>query len=422
MKKVLIITYYWPPSGGAGVQRWLKFSKYLPEYGWEPIILTVDPAFAAFPLTDNSLEEGLPPEIRVFKTPAIDYFSLYKKDKSKLPSAGFANNAANSAGGKVSRFIRGNFFIPDPRRGWNVYAFRKACQLLECEKIEHVITTSPPHSTQLIGLKLKKKYADIKWTADLRDPWTDIYYYQQFYPIFIARTIDRWYEKRVLKNADKIITVGKSLKDLFSQKYAGISEKVEVITNGYDSDDFTSIISSSPEIFTISYIGTLSDKYPVTGIIEALRKFSEEGHKFNIRFTGTVSPSQKKEILSVPECSHAVFMNYAEHEEALRQMSGSSLLLLIIPEHRSNRSILTGKLFEYIASGKPILCIGPVDGDAAAILNGTGKGATFEYNDSTGMYDYLISIEGGKSLNGNTPPEKYSRLRLTEELGRLLEN
>ena len=123
MNKVLIVTYYWPPSGGAGVQRWLKFSKYLPEFGWDPIILTVDQAYAAYPVTDYSLSNDLSSSVKVFTTPATNYFDIYKKDKSRIPSAGFANSVDNTLKGKLLRFVRGNFFIPDPRRGWNKYAF-----------------------------------------------------------------------------------------------------------------------------------------------------------------------------------------------------------------------------------------------------------------------------------------------------------
>ena len=198
MNKVLIVTYYWPPSGGAGVQRWLKFAKYLPEFGWEPIILTVDPQFAAYPVTDYSLNEDVPAGLRIYSTPATDYFSIYRKDKSKIPTAGFANSMDDTLKGKFLRFIRGNFFLPDPRKGWNRYAFKKASDLIDSEGIKHVITTSPPHSTQLIGLKIKKKYPEIKWIADLRDPWTDIYYYKQFYPTLLSKRIDAGYEKRFL--------------------------------------------------------------------------------------------------------------------------------------------------------------------------------------------------------------------------------
>ena len=267
MNKVLIITYYWPPSGGAGVQRWLKFSKYLPEFGWEPVILTVDPRYAAFAVTDNSLIDDIPSSLRVYSTPATDYFRIYGKNRSKIPSAGFANSLNNTLKEKVLRFIRGNFFIPDPRKGWNKFAFKKACELIESEGINHVITTSPPHSTQLIGLKIRKKYKNIKWIADLRDPWTDIYYYNQFYHTSIAKHIDSGLERRVLTNADRIITVGESLKSSFSLKVKGIENKTEVITNGYDEDDFRHVSYFPSEIFTISYIGTLSEVYPVNGFL-----------------------------------------------------------------------------------------------------------------------------------------------------------
>jgi glycosyltransferase involved in cell wall biosynthesis len=257
MNKVLIITYYWPPGSGAGVQRWLKFSKYLPSFGWEPVILTVDPEFAAYPALDNSLGAEISTSLRIFKTRATDYFRIYSKDKKNIPSAGFASNDDKWLKGKILRFIRGNFFIPDPRKGWNKHAFRKACEIIDNESIKHVITTSPPHSTQLVGLKLKRKYPEIKWIADLRDPWTDIYYYDQFYPTFISKLTDRKYENAVLQSADRIITVGKSLKELFATKIFGISNKTEIITNGFDEDDFTGRISESPDKFTISCI---SDK------------------------------------------------------------------------------------------------------------------------------------------------------------------
>lgn len=420
MNKVLIITYYWPPSGGAGVQRWLKFSKYLPQYGWEPVILTVDPVFAAYPVTDKSLTGEVSSDLRVYTTPAIDYFSIYKKDKSKIPSAGFANNVENTLKGKLLRFIRGNFFIPDPRRGWNGYALRKACEIIESEGIRHVITTSPPHSTQLIGLKLKKKYHDISWVADLRDPWTDIYYYTQFYPTIISRALDRWYEKRVLKGSDLVLTVGKSLKELFVSKVKEASGKTEVITNGYDPEDFKNIIPSKPEVFTISYIGTLSDTYPLTSFLEGLREFSKKGNDFRLKFLGTVSPGQRDHIRALPECSDTGFYDYADHDEALKFMASASLLLLIIPEHISNKSIITGKIFEYLASGKPVICIGPTDGDAAEIIRESGCGAVFGYDDSEGVCGYLTSIVKDSDGSTKTSTEKYSRIELTGKVARLL--
>jgi glycosyltransferase involved in cell wall biosynthesis len=415
MNKVLIVTYYWPPSGGAGVQRWLKFSKYLPEFGWEPVILTVDPDYAAYPVTDFSLRDDLPASIKVYSTPAINYFSIYKKDKSKIPSAGFANSIDNSVKGKLLRFVRGNFFLPDPRRGWNKYAFKKACALIEAENIRHIITTSPPHSTQLIGLKLKKKYPEIKWIADLRDPWTDIYYYNQFYPTIISKSIDKRFESSVLRNADRIITVGNSLKELFASKVKGISNKIEVITNGYDEADFTSAQGITPKRFTITYVGTLSDNYPIEGFLEGLNIFKEKGNQFTLRFIGTVS-SSRKDLIKTKTGDHFLeFIPYVDHSAAIRFMLETTILLLIIPDHPSNKSIITGKLFEYIAAEKPIVCLGPVDGDASLIIRSAGAGETFGYNDKMAIGDFLLRLV-------NSPPlslkerEKYSRKRLTNKI------
>lgn len=416
-RKVLIITYYWPPSGGAGVQRWVKFAKYLPENGWEPIILTIDPAYAAYPVTDNSLLSEVPESLTVHKTPARDYFTIYKKDRSKIPSAGFAMNQDNSFKGKILRFARGNFFIPDPRKGWNDQAFRKACELIRSQDISHVITTSPPHSTQLIGLKLKKTFPSIRWIADLRDPWTDIYYYDQFYPTALARRIDVMYEKKVLSNADSITTVGQSLKRLFVSKIHNADSRITVITNGYDDEDFTGDVAE-PGKFTITYAGTLSDIYPVEGFLDSLKML--KGKEFMLRFVGSVSQRQRDLILSKVKTECANFLPYADHRTAIRYMRESSALLLIIPDHRSNPAILTGKLFEYIASRRPIICLGPVEGDAAAIISESGHGMTFSYTDIKGIGEYLDSLFSSGPAEFQIP-ELYSRRALTRALTSVLQ-
>jgi len=420
MNKVLIITYYWPPSGGAGVQRWFSFSKHLPEFGWEPIILTIDPEFAAYPVTDFSLSSGLPPNTRVFTTRATDYFRIYKKDKSKIPTAGFANSVNNTLKGKLLRFIRGNFFIPDPRKGWNRYAYKKACELIVNEGIKHIITTSPPHSTQLIGLKLKNRFPQIKWIADLRDPWTDIYYYKQFYPTLFSKLIDSGYERSVLINADRIITVGDSLKKAFSLKVPGIENKTDIISNGYDDEDFKETAPGNPFRFTITYAGTLSDMYPVEGIVDALKRFTSEGMDFTLRFAGTVSGKARSHILSGLPARSLEILDYVAHNEAVNYMLNSSVLLLIIPSHSSNKSIITGKLFEYLASGKPILCIGPVDGDAAAIIEKCRSGITCGYNDLDKISEFLKNIKSYSGQSDISAVKEYSRLSLTRKIVDLL--
>ena len=418
-RKVLIITYYWPPGSGAGVQRWLKFSKYLPEFGWQPVILTIDPDYASYPATDHSLKKDIPESVKVYPTRATDYFRVLKSGKSAVPSAGFASGNEDGLKARIIRFIRGNFFIPDPRRGWNRYAFGKACEIIENENIKHIITTSPPHSSQLIGFNLKKKYPAIRWISDLRDPWIDIYYYQKFYHTFPARQFDKYLERKILLSADRIITVGKSLKDLFSAKFHSIENKIEVITNGYDEEDFPIQVHDIPEKFTISYIGTLSDAYPVEGLAAALSALKAGESDFVLKFIGAVSKKQK-ELLLAGVSNSIEFIPYVDHEKAIRYMNESTMLLLIIPDHHSNKSILTGKIFEYIASGKPVLCLGPVDGDAAEILRISEHGKSAGYNDVKGIIDIIRFYMSHPEKKD--PPSEFSRRILTGKLASVLES
>ena len=418
MNKVLIITYYWPPSGGAGVQRWLKFSKYLPQFGWEPVILTVDPEFASYPAIDNSLEKEIPGGIKVYRTKATDWFRIY--GKSKVPSAGFAKNSDDTIKGKISRFIRGNFFIPDPRRGWNKFAFKKACEIIEKEEIRHIITTSPPHSTQLIGLKLKKRFSAIRWIADLRDPWTDIYYYSKFYPSLFSRKLDLCYERSVLEKSDEIITVGNTLKNSFSQAQKIDENKITIITNGFDESDYTTVTSIRPGKLIITYVGTISESYPVAGLIGALEDLYEKKIDFTLRITGDLSQKIRNLITSDIPASSVEFTPYLEHSLAVKSIMDSSVVVLIIPDHKSNKGILTGKLFEYLASGVPILCLGPADGDAAGIIARAKAGATFEYKDEKGISSFLCSAADTFKPDKDYIKE-FSRVNLTRMIIPLLE-
>ncbi len=420
-RRVLILTYYWPPSGGAGVQRWLKFAKYLPLSGVEPFIVTVDPQFATYPATDLSLEKEIPGSIRVFRTKATDWFRFYGKDKSKVPAAGFASNKDESLKGKILRFIRGNFFIPDPRRGWNKYAFRMASDLIRKENISYIITTSPPHSTQLIGLRLKNAFPGIKWIADLRDAWTDIYYYDLFYPTFISRVIDRYYERKVLRNADRIISVGNNLANLFISKVSGIEGKFHILPNGYDEEDFAGTEAADPARFTITYVGTLSEAYPLDSFLTALARIEKKGTAFVFRIVGSVPGEIREKISSLISANKTEFINYAPHKEAVRLMKGSSVLLLSIPDTKENKAITPGKVFEYIAACKPVLYLGPTDGDAAYHLKLCGHKGIFSGRDPDEIESYLAGImeTAPQSMN---PDPAYSRKNLTLELGKILES
>ena len=212
MKKVLIITYYWPPSGGAGVQRSLKFVKYLPLFGIEPIVITVDAEQATYPILDSTLLNEVSEDVRVVRTRSFEPLKILSaiKGKESVPHGGFANSNKESITQRTLRFIRGNFFIPDARKGWVSFAVKAASEIIEKEKIDTVFVSSPPHSSQLIGLELKKKY-NIKWIADMRDPWTDIYYYKDLLQTKFSAARDAVYERQVLEGADEVISVSEPI-------------------------------------------------------------------------------------------------------------------------------------------------------------------------------------------------------------------
>ena len=419
-KRVLIITYYWPPSGGAGVQRWLKFAKYLPEFNIEPIILTVDPENASYLQIDKSLEKDISPDLKVFKTKSFEPLSLLSKilGKKNIAYGGFTNVNKKSILQIVLRFIRGNFFIPDARVGWNKHAYKKAKEIILKYKIDTVITTSPPHSTQLIGLKLKKKL-NISWIADFRDPWTDIYYYKDLLHTRLVKRIDKNKEREVLEKADKVIVVGKSLKENFYSKIN--QEKFVIITNGYDEEDFEEHKYVRPEKFTITYTGTLSDQYSVAAFLKVCEAIKSKGIDFIIRFIGNVAESKLNEFKNAGLLENVEIVNYVSHQESIKYLYNSSVLLLVIPDFNGNKGILIGKLFEYLASGIPIVGIGPADGDASEIIKDCKSGGMFDYSNKTEFSEYLESLIKHWEDNKINEPDyneinNYSRKVLTSKL------
>lgn len=429
MKKVLIITYYWPPSGGAGVQRWVKFAKYLNRLGLKPFVLTVDPTYATYPQIDESLIKDVPNSVEVYYSKSFELYSFYKKISSnkEVPYGGFANTKTLDFKEKVLRFIRGNFFIPDPRKGWNKFALKKAKEIITEHKINTIITTSPPHSTHLIGQKLKQEL-NLQWIADFRDPWTEIYYFNQLYPTPIVKQIHLKMEKKILNQADKIITVSDDLKKILSSKIINKKDKIYVIQNGYDHDDFADKkLQNTPsqDNFYISYIGTISKDYNISGFIEAIKILSQEiKSKIKIRFVGKISEQIIQEFSENGLHNLIEIVGYVNHSDAIEYMLNSDMLLLIIPEIKNNKGILTGKLFEYLASQKPILCLGPADGDAAQIIAKTQSGQTFEYKDFYKMKSYLTQLLDSQKQNTSKQKEifMYSRENLTKKLINLLEN
>ncbi len=425
-KKVLIITYYWPPSGGAGVQRWLKFTKYLPEFDIEPIVLTVDPKYASYPQTDKSLEQDIRSDLKVFKTKSFEPLNLLSGlfGKKNVPYGGFTNVNKKSFLQTILRFIRGNFFIPDARVGWNNFAVKKAKEIIAEFNIDKVITTGPPHSTHLVGLKLKKNLK-VKWIADFRDPWTDIYYYKDLLHTSFVKRIDKKRERIVLEDADTIIANCDSNKNLLVTKISEQEKKFYSITNGFDEDEFN-YKSLDRKDFIITYSGTISDNYEPDVFFKVLSEIIKDfpNINFKLRMVGHVSPGIEDLIEACRLKNVFEPVGYVNHNRVIEYLFSSTILFYIFPKTDNDKGI-AGKLFEYLAARKTIIGIGPKDGDSAKIIEECEAGRMFERDQKQELLRFLVeqiqkwkqqshlNIDSGKYL-------KYSRRNLTKQLKELI--
>ncbi|MFN2430068.1 MAG: glycosyltransferase family 4 protein [Cryomorphaceae bacterium] len=421
-KKVLIITYYWPPAGGAGVQRWLKMAKYLPEFGIEPVVLTVDESYASYPVVDRSFLEDVAATTKVYRTRSFEPLRIYGKlfGKKKVPYSGFTNVNTGTLGSKLSRWVRGNFFIPDARKGWNRYALPKAAEIIKRENIDTVITTGPPHSTHLIGLALKSKKPSIKWIADFRDPWTDIYYYEDLLHSERSKAKDLKLEKMVLSQSDLVLSVCPSNRELLAKKLPEDQRsKIKLITNGFDEGDFESVASKTEnDCFNMVYTGTIAPSYNSIPIFEILKRIP---FKWKLTFAGSISPDILEWFKQAGMDANLDYRGYVDHKQALTILQEGDLLLHILPDTEKNKYGTTGKLFEYIGSGIPILNIGPKRGDAAKFIADAGSGKTFTRDEEVNIIHFINWVNQGEASLG-TDIGKFSRRKITQDLADLFRN
>ncbi|MFW5974625.1 MAG: glycosyltransferase family 4 protein [Bacteroidota bacterium] len=425
MKRVLIITYYWPPSGGAGVQRWLKFVKYLQAFGWEPVVYT--PENPEAPAIDNSLAEDIPEGVEVLKTKIWEPYRWYKKFTGQKPdekvNAGFLSEKEKPGlAEKVSVWIRGNLFIPDARKFWIKPSVKFLKNYLKAKPVDVIVSTGPPHSMHLIALALKQK-TGIRWVADFRDPWTQIDFYHQLQLSKWADRKHRRLERKVLHAADKVVTVSPTCaNDL--EKIS--NKKVAVITNGFDPDDFNHLSPAESAYFELLHIGAINKDRNAANLWKALAELCLENEDFRqklrIKLIGKTDISARKNIKENKLEKHSQIIPYLPHKEAITHSQTASLLLLPLNNTPTVKGIVTGKLFEYFAIQKPILCIGPTDGDSAKIIKETQTGATFDFEDKEGIKNYILATfqKESSSFNpGNTAP--YNRKVLTGELAAVLD-
>lgn len=417
--KVLVITYYWPPSGGAGVQRWLKLCKYLPACGVEPIVLTVDPEKASYPSLDESLAHEVT-NIEVHRTDSFEPLRIYGKivGKKNVPTAGFSNVDKGKWTTKLAARIRSTQFIPDPRKGWNKFALPKAKALIEAHGIKKVITTGPPHSSHLIGLALQQEN-DIEWTVDMRDPWTDIYYYKDLHHTATSAAKDKALELEVLTRADRVLCANTHLKDLLSTKSEQLDpSKFRVLTNGYDPDDIPKHVNPDSDRTWITYTGTMSTHYDPTVLFHAMNE-AAHSDALGLRLVGTVSEDllQNAKDLDV----HLETIATVPHRESVHWLLRSSALLLVIPKVAHDASIVPGKLFEYIGARRPIICIGPTDGASAQLVQESGSGRTFSRSMVQELAGHLDKLaEKQLEVKEILRTEQYARPEQAKQLAQML--
>ena len=422
MKRVLIITYYWPPSGGSGVQRWLKMSKYLPENGWQPVIYTAEDA--EYPVEDQSLMNDVAPEAEVIRRPIVEPYTFYKKflgiKKGEKVKAGFINDGAKKTGWKenLSVWLRGNLFIPDARCWWIRPSVRFLNRYLKEHPVDAIISTGPPHSMHLIAKELHKKF-NIPWVADFRDPWTDIDFYKD---LKLTRRSDRKHhrlERQVLSEATRVVTVGWDCAKGLENHGAN---NVAVITNGYDFFDISNENYQKTSILTMSHIGIIGANRNPEMFWEAI---SELDIPMKIRLIGQIDNSVIESIKRHNIENYVEIIPYIPHNQVIEEQQKSDVLLLFVNNTPNAKGILTGKLFEYIASGRPILSIGPENGDSARILNETQSGVTVDFNDKEKMKSVILDFVKKYNDNQlitrhNEMVEKYSRRNLTKDFVKLL--
>lgn len=435
-KKILIITYYWPPAGGPGVQRWLKFAKYLPDFGWSPIIYT--PENPSYPLLDESLLKDIPENIEVIKTKIWEPYQLAEKlnkSNKKFKAGQFDVGQHQSWKSKLSIWVRGNFFIPDARIFWVKPSVKFLEKYLKENKIDVVVTSGPPHSLHLIGLNLKKKFPTLKWIADFRDPWTEISYYKHLKLTKNSDKKHRQLESDVFKNAD--ITLATSYTD--AENFRKNGANAFCITNGFDeSDSSGNAIDSDTETFrpsntsakfTLSYIGVLEQLRNPENLWKALDELvknrKEFAENFTLKFVGRIDDKILNLIESSSLKDHIQNLGYLSHDKAIDEMATSSLLLITNFPNDSSKGIIPGKIFEYLATGKQIISFGPSEADVSKILKETHAGKHFSYEDSESVKSFIMEkfdLWKNGHLETNTGNiTQFSRKTLTKKLADILD-
>lgn len=428
MKRVLIISYYWPPSGGSGVQRWVKFAKFLPSEGWQPVIYT--PENPELTTIDHTLEEEIPAETEVVKTHITEPYGLYRKlfgdGKSAVDGeVNPINSQKKNLKQKISMLIRGNLFIPDPRCLWISPSIKFLKKYLKEHPVDIIISTGPPHSMHLIA-KGVAKATGLPWIADFRDPWTRMFYFKHLGLSPWAEKRHKALEKSVLDSADVVVAVSPLVQEEFQSM---TDTPVELITNGFDEEDFDQLVEPDG-YFNITHTGLFAADGNPDVIWKVLSEKCSQDSEFSKMLRIRLAGKNDKEIISsITKAGLAANLRdigYVDHQRAVREQKNASVLILPLRKEPEYKATLPGKLFEYLASGRPVLGIGQTDGAMAYILNTTKAGVVFGWDDESSVKKYMDTCwERFKDDTLQADTEnigQFSRRALTGKMAALMDS
>lgn len=395
MKKVLIITYYWPPMGGGGVQRWLKMTKYFRENGWEPVIFTTEGAEIS--IHDESLLKEVPEGIEVIKVPIWEPFNVYKKllgkKKNEKINPGFLQESnSNSRLQKLAIWVRGNMFIPDAKKYWIKPASKALNKYLKANPVDAIVSTGPPHTNHLIAQKALNGFS-IPWVVDFRDPWTNIDFYDQLMLSNWADKKHKRLEQSVLKQATEVVTVSWSWANDF-ERLSG--RKIKVITNGYDPADFTDQKVSLDEKFTFTHVGSMNaDRHPkqfIEALAEVIQENKEIAKHLVLKFIGPVDIQIMNHLKERNLFQYVEHIPSLPHQKVIAHIQSAQVLLLPLNDVPNIDGVLPGKLYEYLGAKRPIFCIGKLTGDAGKIIQETNAGVINGFEDKIGMKNVIMGM------------------------------
>ncbi len=428
MKKVLVITYYWPPSGGSGVQRWLKCVRYLRDFGWEPVVYTA--LDSEYPVIDETLAAQVPAGVEVIRRPIWEPYKLYKRftgqKKEQRVMSGFLNETKPSLSRRISMWIRGNVFIPDARRFWIKPSVRFLSQYLREHPVDAIVSTGPPHSMHLIAMGVKNQLG-LPWLADFRDPWTNIDFYKE---LMLSDWADRKHhrlEQAVVTTADRVVVVGNQMREEFE---AIAHRSVDVVTNGYDEADLQPQPKSARDAkFSLIHIGLLNQHRNHEAFWAACAELKTEIPGFAedlvVKLVGKADVSASESIARHGMEAQVELIDYLPQAEAVQQQGRAQVLFLSINDTPNAKGVITGKIFEYLASGRPILCIGPEDGDAAHIIHEAQAGLVAGFKDKAKIKAHIAHFYAQYKADTLEVQSKgvdaFSRKALTGKFAHLLE-